>query len=419
MAEIFYLDGKKDKSRRLVAGLFWHPLAAATEKARKAEVQEVASQMKVDLAVWRHGATAQVGLATKAALGACSAAAIVSKTISVEGGENDFVCATQIPDGRWLYVAQKDGVLLPDGDTLGTEDEIRSRMLADCSAGDFKLVYAPEHWGVQAKGERDFLSFVPKKKGALFWHKWWRLRPVRVGAGDYAKTILLLLLVVGVVGGGMAGWKYWQGSQEKKRIEAARVAAEAAAAQAAAVVVKPWGEMPYATVMLRACLDGFAELRTNVAGWTMTTLMCSRNDGLTAIWAAPGLGGTHAAFVATIPAAVVSPDGSFATLSKPIAFQAPEGAEELQQSQHALAWLSDQASRFGGQLKAQSADGPTPNQASPVAASPDTWKTYTWTIASGVSPASLVPKIATAGLRVTKIMFGNDQWSIEGVLYAK
>lgn len=419
MAEIFYLDGKKDKNRRLVAGLFWHPVAATTERARKAEVQEVAGQMKVAAAVWRHGPTVQVGLAGKAALGACSAAAIVSKTISVEGGENDFVCATQIPDGRWLYVAQKDGVLLPDGDVLGTEDEIRSRMLADCSAGDFALVYAPEHWGVRAKGERDFLSFMPTKKDALFWHKWWRLRPVRVGLGDYAKTIFMLLLAIGVVSGGVAGWKYWQGVQEKKRIEAARIAAEAAAAQAAAIVVKPWGQMPYATALVRACASEYAGLRTNIAGWAMTTLMCSHNDGLSAIWTAPEVGGTRGAFVAQNPAAVTSPDGAFATFAKPIAFPVPEVAEELQESQIVLAWVADRASKFGAQFKAQSVDAPAPDPAAPVAAAPGTWKTYTWTIASGVSPTSLVPQINTAGLRVTKIMFSNDQWSIEGVLYAK
>lgn len=416
MAEIFYLDGKKDKNKRLVAGLFWHPVAATTDKARKAEIREVADQMRVDASVWRHGPTIQVGLATKAALGACSAAAIVSKTISVEGGANDFVCATQIPDGRWLYVAQKDGVLLPDGDALGSEDEIRSRMLADCSAGDFALVYAPEHWGVQAQGERDFLSFIPKKKDALFWHKWWRLRPVRVGAADYVKSSLLLLLVIGVMGGGVVGWKYWQGAQEKKRIEAARAAAEAAQT---VPITKPWGEMPVAAAMVRACANEFAGLRTNLAGWRLTTLTCSQNDGLVAIWGAPEIGGTHSAFVSHNPAAVVSPDGTFATLTKAIAFPVPESAETLQPSHLVLAWLSDRASRFGAQFKAQSADAPAPDPAAPVVAAPDAWKTYTWTIASGVAATSLVPHIDTAGLRVTKIMSSDDQWSIEGVLYAK
>lgn len=416
MAEIFYLGGKKDKNNRLVAGLFWHPVSATTDRARKAEVKKVADQMKVSAVVWRHGATAQVGLAGKLALGACSAAAIVSKTISVEGDENDFVCAAQIPDGRWLYVAQKDGVLLPDGDLLGTEDEIRSRMLADCSAGDFALVYAPEHWGVRARGERDFLSFIPKKKDALFWHKWWRLRPVHVGVGDYAKTIFVLLLAIVVVGGSVTGWKYWQGVQEKKRIEAARAAAEAAQV---VTIIKPWGEMPVATVMVRACANEFEGLRLNIAGWRLTTLTCSLNDGLAAIWTAPEVGGTHGAFVSHNPAAVASPDGTFATLAKAIAFPLPESPEELQPSQLVLAGLSDRVSRFGTQFKAQSADAPAPDPAAPVAATPDAWKMYTWTIASEVAATSLVPHIDTAGLRVTKIMFGNNQWSIEGVLYAK
>lgn len=413
MAEIFYLGGKKDKNNRLVAGLFWHPVSATTDRARKAEVKKVADQMKVSAVVWRHGATAQVGLAAKLALGASSAAAIVSKTISVEGDENDFVCATQIPDGRWLYVAQKDGVLLPDGDLLGTEDEIRSRMLADCSAGDFALVYAPEHWGVRAKGERDFLSFIPKKKDAFIWHKWWRLRPVHVGVGDYAKTIGVLLLAIVVVGGGVTGWKYWQGVQEKKRIEAARAAA--AAAQVA-TIIKPWGGVPAATVMVRACANEFTGLRPNIAGWRLTMLTCSLNDGLAVVWTAPEVGGTHGVFVSHNPAAVASPDGAFATLAKAIAFPLPESAEELQSSQLVLAWLSDRTSRFGAQFKAQSADA---TAAAPVPATPDAWKTYTWTIASEVAATSLVPHIDTAGLRVTKIMFGNGQWSIEGVLYAK
>lgn len=419
MAEFFYLGGKEDKNKRLVAGLFWHPVAASTDKARKAEAQEVADQMKLDAVVWRHGATYQAGLAGKDALGACAAAALVSKTIEVEGGGGDFICAAQVPDGRWLYVAQKDGVLLPDGDMLGSEDEVRSRMLADFSAGHFALVYAPDHWGVPAKAERDFLSFIPQKKGAQHWHKWWRMQPVRVGLAHYAKTIVAMLVVAGVLAGGVVGWKVWNRYQEQKRIEAARIAAEAAAASAAAVVVKPWAQQPLATSFARACAADFGPLRASVAGWELATVACSVGDGVSVVWKAPAVGGSHSAFVAAIPQAVVSPDGSFATLTRTVAFTAPESAEDLQPAQPVIAWLMDRASHLSAQFKVQADGAPA---TAPAPGAPEggagVWKTYAWSMATGLSPQTVIPQINTAGLRVTKIMFSNDQWSIEGVLYA-
>lgn len=413
MTDFFHLDDKKHKTRRLVAGLFWHPIAANTSRARKAEILEVADQMGMGAAIVRLGSTVQVGLSAKSEVGAWSAAAIVSKTIDVEGGLNDFVCATQIPDGRWLYVAQKDGVLLPDGDMVGIEDEVRSRMLADCSASNFGLVYAPEHWGIQSSGERDFLSFLPKKKGGVRWHAWWRLRPIRFAATDYIKKFIWVAVAVAVLAAGVNRFNHWEDGRKKEA--AAIAAAIAAAAQPALEAVKPWAHLPRSAEVMRVCQGEFDDIRLSISGWRVSTVICSGANGLSVVWQAPALGRTHEDFLAQNPAAVISPDGSFATLTKALSFTSPEEAEELRPSPLLLAALADKTSRVGIVFKAQAASIPPPD---PAGVAPD-WEIFSWSVVSPVSPASLVPLIDVPGMRINQIMFSNNEWSIDGVIYAK
>lgn len=411
-AESFFLNRESDKGRRFVAGLFWHPLSAATDKTRRREVQDISAQLTLDLVIWRTGDAVQAGLASGQDLaGACSSAAVISKTLDVESGATDFVCATSIPDGRWLYVAQKDGVILPDGDIIGNEDEIRARMMSDLSVAEFAVIIAPEHWGFSSSTEREFISFLPKRKGKVAWHKWWQLTPVRVGLSSLLKKSLPFFVLFALLLAGMFGFNYWKSWQSEKDAEAARIAAQAAAAQASSVVVKPWSLTGRATAWAAECMPAVLSTRVDVAGWTLSSVECGA-DKIVKEWKMPDTGGARVPFVTQLPEAGMLADGRSATLEAPVK-HAPGTAEPLQAVYRVVSELADKTGLMGSPIKISGSTTPAAG-----AGSADQWSTYSWSLSTQLSPFKVIEAIDTPGLRVSRITLKKDLWTIEGVLYA-
>lgn len=217
-----------EKGKLFVSGLHWQALSGGPSEV-KAEVEKLAALEGFDLAVWRVSSVQQVGFAdTKKGFkaGMMSAAAVVSKTIDEEEDVRDFLCGIPLPDGRYLYVAQSEGVILPDGDSIGTAEEVRGRMLADMSVGkDWAKIYAPLAWGMQGAAERSFEDFLPQKNGKIdYRHKWWVLKPIKTSIRSVAKIVLPIAALSILIGAGMVSYKRWQ---------IAKANAEAAAAAAA------------------------------------------------------------------------------------------------------------------------------------------------------------------------------------------
>jgi hypothetical protein len=213
------------RGHTFVSGLFWLPLPGTLRDYKK-ETENLARETNCDLAVWRTSSALQVGLgSTEKGLtpGLLSAAAVISKSLEIEPGAKeykDFLCATEVPGGAWLYVAQREGVIMPDGDFLGTEDEVRSRMLSDYSVSQWNVIIAPAHWGMKDSKERRFEEFLPQKAGKTDYKRWWGLAPVK---RDVIKTMTPIIIIAVALLAGLIGYQKWQANKAAE--ELARLAA--------------------------------------------------------------------------------------------------------------------------------------------------------------------------------------------------
>lgn len=415
------------KGRTFVSGLFWQPLPGATAAARKAEVEKIAEEQNFDLAIMRTTGTPQVGfgaLADGVRPGMLSAAAMISKTMEMDGADRNFLCATEVPGGKWLYVAQREGVLLHDGDLLGEEDEIRSRMLTDMSLSDWSTIYAPGHWGISGSVERPFADFFPKKGGRLDYKKWWGIKPVKRGLGDIAKAFGPLIVVALILVGGAYGYSRWQ--QYKAQQEMARIAAEqAAAASQNAAQHKPehpWKKMMRAQKSWGACNEAIRSVKSLWPGnWTLKDIACD-NSVMTVAWVRQDAGWIEH-LLAVEPKAVVARDGMSASLIVPMTSGDGEDDPLPKEMDRTLA-MYEGAQRYGFKviLSAPTAPpilpGDKPNQP-PVAID---WKELAWRVDGvGLDPSIILAALDGNGFRVQKIRAvwsaGVMNWNMEGTQY--
>jgi hypothetical protein len=418
-----------DKSHTFVAGLFWQPLSGSTSEYRK-ETQKLAKQLNLDLAVWRTMGVLQVGMGSSSENlkpGMLSAAAVISKTLEVESHARDFLCATEITDGRWLYVAQSDGVILPDGDLIGGEDEIKSRLLSDLSTGKWSLVFAPEHWGVHgAAEERSFEDFIPKRSGKYDYKKWWRLRPIDSWSSFRAKPskiIIPAMILALLAEGGMYAYKTWQ---NKKAAEEARIAAIQAAATSAPVKVieHPWKSQPSARSYLNSCITAMEQVKSLWPGnWTLQGVNCA-NGSMTVQWKRQEYGWIkHLREVE--PNVTLSSDGESALLSIPL--KLANGTDEAvpQESERTLAMYGvAQEYRFPVTITTPPAPVVMPGQENANKSQAQDWREIKWE-AKGITlpPDVVLAALDGKGFRLTQAQAvfngGIITWNMEGRQYVQ
>lgn len=406
------------RGRTFVAGLLWQPLAG-TIRDYKRETTRLANELSLDLAVWRTSGALHVGMTSVAAGGKpgwLSAAAVVSKTLEVENGTRSFLCATAVPGGRWLFVAQRDGIILPDGDYLAGEDEIRSRMLGDMSLGDWDLIIAPDHWGLTKSNERAFQDFLPKKGSKEDFKRWWGLSPIK------SKPLTKLLPIVALaaaIGAGGFGYMKWQ--QYKRAQELAR---QAALANPSGQVVKlphPWKSQPRASVFLEECMGAFTKVKTLFPGnWTLNEATCA-NGSFSIVWARQDTGWIDH-LVAVEPEAQLAADGATASRTIPLDLPAGEDEEVGDGGKRILA-IHALSQRYGFKVSMQHVDPPPPLPGDKQENQPvRDWKEINWQVTGVQMPPEIVLKAMDApGFRVAKISAGLSEglmnWKMEGTQY--
>lgn len=418
-----------DKSRVFVSGLFWQPLSGNISDRAK-ETKRLANEMQLDLAVWRT-TVLQVGLGSVSdglKPGFLSAAAAISKTLELESGARDFLCAAEVPGGRWIYVAQREGVILPDGDLIGGEDEIRSRLLSDLSLGEWSLVYAPEHWGVHVSAiEREFVDFLPKKAGKNDYKKWWGLRPIDRWSSLLAnpsKIIAPAIIVASVVGGGLYGYKVWQ---NKKAAEAARIAEMQAAAAGTPLkpIEHPWKSQPSAQAYLASCMKAMDQVKSLWPGnWTPQGVVCA-NGSLSVQWKRQEYGWIkHLKEVE--PNAMLATDGESASLVLPLN-PTSSGTDEklLKESERVLAMYGvAQEYRFVVTISSLPAPVVMPGQENANQQPVQDWRELKWE-AKGITlpPDVVLAALDGAGFRLTQTQAiftgGIITWNMEGTQYVQ
>ena len=408
-----------ERGRTFVAGLFWQPLPG-TLRERKKETLRLAKELSFDLAVWRTSAVLHVGFANTSAgvkPGWLSAAAVVSKTLEMEAPARSFLCAAEVMGGRWLYVAQREGVILPDGDFLGGEDEVRSRMLADVSLGEWPLIIAPAHWGLPGAVERSFEQFLPKNEGKAAFKRWWGLVPVK---SNPVKKFLPFALAAAVLVAGMWGYKRWQYNQAAKQLA---LAAQAQTPGQPLRLEHPWKKEPTAERYLKECMSAFGRVKSLWPGnWTPKDATCSGTT-FTLVWAREATGWIEHLKV-VVPEAVLSKDGSLASLTIPLA--TPEGEDEAAppENERTLA-IHAVGQKYGFKVSITPAATPPRLPGDAAAAQPTKdWNELAWSV-QGIQ---LPPTVALAGingpgLRVKRIQAvfngGIMNWNMEGIQYVQ
>ncbi|RQR63098.1 pilO family protein [Burkholderia sp. Bp9002] len=419
--------------QRFVGGLFWQSLSRRNEL--RAEAVELAKKLKFDLMVLRiDRGVAAAGYANTRdgfAPGHLSLGAMVSRAIALEGAfyngrrqpAPNWLGAFALPDGRWAYFAVRDHAFMPNGDWVGTRDEALERLHTDYAWGGWNVVIGEpelEKQGFQNFQPKRLDELLPRRSGRPRTERWWALRPVERRLSP--RAALIAATVVCVAGG--AGLAYWhhRTKVEAEEREAAleRVRAELAARQAqGGPIAHPWATLPDAVGFARACAASFGRLAPG--GWELDRYECTPGTAHYG-WARNGSNVRY--LLAVEPGAIVDTDGERASLDVPLVAPAAGDTPLVDDSAvrtqllSRLQWL-DAAAKLNELVPGQASQAQLANLAQQAAAA-TAWRTYRLTAnLGGVAPPEFVRAIDVPGLRVQRIAYQNNQWTLEGVLYAK
>ena len=216
-------------------------------------------------------------------------------------------------NGVYWYIAVRDGYsILPDGDMVGTAEEIDEVRSAHAGFKDWKSV----------EGELDalneLLANITQREGAGTVAK---AKPVSVNAIGASKAlpwkgVAIGMVCAGLVGGGL----YWQAVQkeEQVRIDAAQLLAtqqQKMLDQALAPLATP---MPNS--WLAACKETLFSLPLTQSAWQLVGVDCQNSEAGAQWKVAPG------ATVRNRPDGALSSDGSSVSQTLPLSFK-PNTAE--------------------------------------------------------------------------------------------
>lgn len=412
-------------------GLMWQPLAGSNDSERQSEIKSLARELGLELSVV-HANKQCVGFAKSGEVkgGVPSLAAALASQIEARNGVRDFIYVGELPDGQWYYLAQKDGVILADGDTVfDQEDHARAKYFEDSSIGDWQEVILPGHWGVSGSQEcgsvAEALPMTAKGKARV--DKVWMLRTVTFNVAqvlrENSKAIVLLVAVLVAATAGQYYYKDWK--RKQVMAEAARMAQLAADQRAVELPrPRPWSQFPLASDLLAACMKASGTVNLFPGNWDLTAINCA-NGMLTVSWRPRAMGWIDH-LRAVEPAVVISIDGTLASRSTPLD-PLPTGLEEdLHNENERVMAMYAAAQRYGVKFSTAPAVSTTPvalpGQQAQVQA-PILWSELSWK-AEGVSmPKVVLAALEDNGFRMRSMQgtWSNGQiiWTMEGSQYVR
>lgn len=417
MARVFHLKapGRK-KALALASGLFWHPIMPSAHPHRA--IRKIAVEQSVDLYATPRACNLQSGFGSaREGLrpGLLAIAAVVSDYMEAKHDSRSFLVALPVDSGTWVYVAQHNGVILPDGDISGDETAIQQRMHADYASGDWAHVAAPAEWGWAQAIALELPELLAWADAEQSRHKSWRLRKVQV---NYKKLALLGVMALAAAYG---GWQAWQ------HYTAAKLAREAAAAQAAQMqaqaqvpaVPPPWTTQSSAPATAASCMDAMAKANIFGTGWLLKSASC-RGGSLSLVWSreAGAIGRMRALF----PLARIELSGDLASVGLPLPPTVAASAEITLPSATAAAdRLLGRAQELGIALVLAQEPPPSPLPGDEAPVAPPAWSKMTWRVSdTRLPPDELVRHLDSPSLRLSAIDFDatTQAWALEGELYA-
>ena len=210
-------------------------------------------------------------------------------------------------DGIYWYIAVRDGYsILPDGDIIGTAQEIDEVRSAHAGFKDWTSVEG------DLSSLNELLGNIAQREasGVIAKSKLVPVNAIGVGRVLPWKGITLGLFCAGLVGGGF----YWHALQkeEQARIHAAQV--QAAQLQKMADQALAPLNAPMPNTWLTACKDTVYALPLTKLGWKLVGIDCQNNEALAQWKLAPG------ATVKNRPEGALSNDGANISQTLPLSF---------------------------------------------------------------------------------------------------
>lgn len=419
---------------KFVCGLFWQSLSRPRELWR--EAADLGKKIDSDLMVVRRDqSTAQAGFAQTtdgARRMLYSLGAAVSKTLALEGAYYDglqqpvhnWLGAFKLPEGMWAYFAVRDANFLPNGDFVGSKEEVLERLYGDYALGGWNVVIGePELADQQFHNfnARGIASMLPhRKNGSIRVHRWWRLRQIRSQQIPWNRLALggvLLLLAVALL------WFQQRQARLERLRQEQEIEARYQQQRALMVSAQPWASMPLPRQMLRSCTEQLVQMTPG--GWHLENYVCT-GEQISYAWSRQE--STIAMLHAEVPDAQIASNGDLASLvlprvaaagrpAQPGAAAAGANGEALLPARDVLDPMMSQLQALGVpfKLSAQAAATVTPG-ARPI----NSWQSYRFTVAAhGVEPQQIGALLERPGVRVDKVAFSGMAWLIEGVIYAK
>lgn len=200
----------------------------------------------------------------------------------------------QLEENLWWYIAVRDGLaVLPDGDVIGTYDDVTLARERHQGYGDWNYVEGGLAELEEVLAESDS---PPVRMNSLYGPP---VAKIALAAG-----VGLVALV------GLAGWWFHIQAVEKEQqmaMEAMRAKlSQLAGKKPAAPVIPPYQNKPLAVDWIEACAIGIKDIPLGISGWSLDSIACADNGG-TAIWKRNG------ATVWQRPDGLVSDDGETVT----------------------------------------------------------------------------------------------------------
>lgn len=429
MRKIEFAVGKK--KLELVAGLVWHPLAG-TGAARAKEILAYAKASEGDFKVLRGTEAAHVGFAKKSEgghAGQIAAAAVIADFLAQDGSGRNVLVALQLPDDRdtYMFVSVRDGVILADGDMLGTRDEIRVRLVGDVAYGGWDIVVCPGDWGISNSDDREFSQFFTKD--VLKAPKKWALKDTTIA---WKKAVGPVVLVIAVAVGGSYGWGVWTKKKEAAAAALRQQQEEVARGQRVTPTAppKPWPLIPGVVSFAQACSQALSKAGLSAGNWQLWTIDCESGT-LTISWVKTNERAWISHLKAVRPDAIIFADGMTASVSVPaMAPTSNDFSEALPEQRDISLRYYDLASRYGMAVRIDAAVAATPPVALPGQASslaipvaPPSWAELAVHITTSIDPVQVAAVLAHPGLRFKKINYvftsGVMQYQLTGVQYVR
>lgn len=418
--------------REFAAGLLWQPLSGSNVSERIGEIKALGKELEINLHTIHREALC-VGLvksSVEVKAGSVSLAAAVADRLNDLYNARDFIFVTEIEGGRWYYLAQKDGIIYSDRDQIvATEDGAKSLLYEDNSIGEWAQRIVPSHWGISGSVDTKSLSeLLPLgKRGKVSVNKAWLLAPISytpvqaIARHGKPLAIIAMAAIVAVV-----GFNQFKQYQRAKAISDARAAAALIASQQEVEMPRPrpWGEMPSANQKAQACLSTLSGVQLFPGNWELAGVNCT-GGVLVVSWKPVGMGWIEH-LRSVVPDAVISTDGSLASVTKRLPAMAKGLDEDVFAAGERTMAMYAAAQRYGLRISITAPNNSSPlvlpGQASPNA-KPQLWEEMSWKAEEVKLPEVAVEVLNGSGFRLSSMSAqwkqGQFVWTMEGSQYVR